>query len=129
MEEENELELGNLMFNTNTNQQYRCPQYIIALLEGIEAKLKVKYWNKNQKEMNSPFDNTAESFKNDTFEVEAYSWDDDYEQPYNFKWQDVEISWYKYLGRDTTINQKIDSHKAVEMFDDCIKSLDNFDNL
>lgn len=129
MEEEKDLELGNLMFNTNINQRYMCPDYVIALLKSIEQKMLVQYWNKFQKEMDSPFSNTAANFKNDIFEVEAYSWDDDYEQPYNFKWKDVEISWYKYLGRDTTINQKIDSHKAIEMFDECIKSLDNFDNL
>ena len=29
------MELGNLMFNTNQNQQYDCPHYIIALLKEI----------------------------------------------------------------------------------------------
>ena len=129
MEEQRDLELGNIIFNTNTNQEFMCPKYVIALLRGIEAKMGVQYWNKHQQEMDSPFSNTANSFKNDVFEVEAYSWDDDYEQPYNFKWKDIEISWYKYLGRDTTINKKLDSHRAVVMFDDCIKSLDNFDDL
>lgn len=129
MECKRDLELGNILFNTNINQEYDCPKYLIALLEGIDAKLRVLYWNKYQKEMDSPFSNTANSFKNDVFEVCAYSWDDDYEQPYNFKWRDVEISWYKYLGRDTTINQEIDPKKAIKLFDECIKSLDNFDNL
>lgn len=129
MEEKRDLEIGNILFNTNINQDFTCPNYVIALLRGIEAKMEVQYWNKHQQEMESPFGNTGERFKNNTFEVEAYSWDDDYEQPYNFKWKDIEISWYKYLGRDTTINKKLDSHRAVEMFDECIKSLDNFDNL
>ena len=34
-----ELELGNLMFNTNANQQYECPRYIVALLRDIDRQL------------------------------------------------------------------------------------------
>lgn len=121
-----EVELGNMIFNSNVNQYYQCPEYITSLLMGIEAKLRVKYWNKHQQEIDSPFDNTSSRYENDTFQVEAYNWNDEYEQPYNFKWKNIEISWYKYLGRDMTINQKITPQQAVEMFDDCIKSLDNF---
>ena len=109
--------------------QYDCPGYLIELLRGIDDRLRIAYWNKHQEEMDSPFGNTGNSFKNDTFEVEAYSWDDDYEQPYNFKWQDIEISWYKYLGRGTVINKKIDPHRAIEMYNACIESLDNYDIL
>ena len=118
------MELGNLFFNTNNRQSYECPAYIIALLEGIESKLTLEYWNEKQERMDSPFGNTGASFKNDVFEVEAYNWDDDICQPYNFKWKDVEISWYKYLGRGTTINKKITPEEAKKMFDECIKSLD-----
>ena len=123
------MEIGNMLFNTNANQQYECPQYVIALLEGINTKLSVQYWNKFQKEIESPFENTASHFKNDVFEVEAYSWDDEYCQPYNFKWNEIEISWYKYLGRDTTVNVKITPERAIEMFDSCIESLSNFKNI
>ena len=118
------MELGNLLFNPNENQSFACPNYVIALLEGIESRLMIEYWNETQQEMDSPFGNTGSSFKNDVFEVEAYNWDDDVCQPYNFKWKDVEISWYKYLGRDTTINKKITTEEAKKMFDECIKSLD-----
>lgn len=118
-----ELELGNLMFNTNINQKFNCPSYIIALLREIERVLDIKMWNKYQEEYDSPFGNTVNEFKNDVFEVEAYSWNDDIEQPYNFKYKDIKISWYKYLGRDTTINKEITPTEAVEMFDKCIKSL------
>lgn len=27
------MELGNLIFNTNKNQYYECPEWIVALLE------------------------------------------------------------------------------------------------
>lgn len=129
MKENKDLEIGDLVFNNNIHQTYTCPNYIIALLREIESKLRIVYWNKYQNELDSPFGNTGNEFKNDVFEVQAYNWDDDYEQPYNFKWKDVEISWYKHLGRGTTINKKINHHKAIEMFDECIKSLDNFDKL
>ena len=72
-----DLELGNIMFNTNVNQIYNCPNYIEAFLNTIKEFLNIKMWNKYQKEYDSPFDNTGNSYKNDTFEVEAYSWDDD----------------------------------------------------
>ena len=122
-----DLELGNIMFNTNVNQIYNCPNYIEVFLNTIKEFLNIKMWNKYQKEYDSPFDNTGNSYKNDTFEVEAYSWDDDYEQPYNFKYKDIEISWYKYLGRDMTINKKVTPDEAIKMFDDCINSLQNID--
>lgn len=41
------MELGNLMFNTNQNQQYDCPHYIIALLKEIDNQLSRIMWNKN----------------------------------------------------------------------------------
>lgn len=120
------MELGNIAFNTNKNQIFECPDYVVNLLEGIEAMLTVYYMDKYKKKVDSPFSNTAASFENPIFKVEAYSWDDNYEQPYNFKWKDVEISWYKYLGRDTTINQEISPKKAKKMFVECVKSLDIF---
>lgn len=118
-----DLELGNKMFNTNVNQDYICPDWIVALLNAIDDRLELTLLNHDHKEYNSPFSNTAEKFKNDVFEVEAYSWDDDYEQPYNFKCGDIEISWYKYLGRDTTINGNYSAEYIVEMFNKCIQSL------
>ena len=30
------MELGNLLFNTNKNQFYRCSEYIIALLRDLD---------------------------------------------------------------------------------------------
>lgn len=118
------MELGNMLFNNNSNQIYECPRYIGALLEAIDNILCIKMWNKYQEEYSSPFGNTGNKFENDVFEVEAYSWNDDYEQPYNFKYKDIEISWYKYLGRDMTINKQVTTDEAVKMFNDCIKSLE-----
>lgn len=122
-----DLELGNIMFNTNKNQSYECPQYIIALLRDINRVLNRMMWNNTQKEYDSPFENTGNTFKCSVFEVQAYSWDDSIEQEYNFKFNDIKISWYKYLGRDTTINKQITPERAIEMYDKCIKKLNKMD--
>lgn len=118
-----DLELGNLMFNTNINQTFKCDNYIVALLREIENQLSRVMWNRDQKEYDSPFDNTANTFKNDVFEVQAYSWDDEVCQEYNFKYKNIEISWYKYLGRDTTINGQYSHKEIIDMFDKCIESI------
>ena len=117
------MELGNLMFNINQNQQYSCPHYVIALLNEIANQLSRIMWNKNQKEYESPFGNTGNKFFNKVFQVQAYDWNEDIEQQFNFKYKDIKISWYKYLGRDTTINKEITPEEATKMFDDCINSL------
>ena len=99
------MELGNLMFNTNNkNQRYYCPDWVIALLADIDNKLSLVYWNKNQLEYESPFQNTGNEFHNSVFDVYAYAWEEDASRDYNFKCSNVEISWYKWFGRDTTIN-------------------------
>ena len=117
------MELGNLMFNTNQNQQYSCPHYVTALLNEIDNQLLRIMWNKNHKEYESPFGNTGNKFFNKVFQAQAYDWNEDIEQQFNFKYKDVKISWYKYLGRDTTINKEITPEEAVHMFNDCINSL------
>lgn len=125
------MELGNLAFNTNKNQNYPCPEYVVALLQRLDKELCRVYWNKNQKEYDSPFQNTGNRFANNVFEVQAYSWNDDEHQQYNFKFyfgdkaniKDIEISWYKYLGRDTTVNQVLDSDIYVDMFNRCLHSI------
>ena len=95
-----DLELGNLFFNHNNTQSYILPRYAGVLMNDIRERLDNILGVED-----NPFDNTGEKFKIDgVFEVEAYNWNDDYKQPYNFKYKNIEISWYKYLGRDTTIN-------------------------
>lgn len=121
------MELGNLIFNTNKNQQYECPRWIVALLKELDNQLDRVMWNNTQKEYPSPFENTANSFKNDVFEVQAYNWSEDIEQAYNFKCGDIEISWYKYLGRDTTINNEYEPQVIIDMFNKCLQSILDMD--
>lgn len=139
MEESNieNLELGNMMFNPNAIQRYKCPKYIIALLDSIDNELNRIMHNITHKEWDSPFSNTGNRFKLDNvFEVEAYNWNDDECQEYNFKYYvdkskanmpNLEISWYKYLGRDTTMNQEIDPNVMVDIYDDIIEKLRKYE--
>lgn len=109
---------------------FDCPQYITALLEDIRYTIEILYWNKFQEEyQDNPFSNSGnvEGYKNSTFEVHAYNWVKE-DQPYNFKCGDIEISWYKYLGRGMMINKEISEKEAVEMYDNCLASLDVWNN-
>lgn len=94
----------------------------------LSCELERVMWNANQTEYANPFSNSGETFKCDAFEVEAYSWNDEYEQPYNFKWKDVEISWYKYLGRGMSANREISPELAATMLDECIKVVGALDD-
>lgn len=100
----------------------KCPNYIIALLRDIDRELSRIMWNKLQKDYDSPFANTGNQFDNSTFSVSAYDWYCE-RQDYNFKYNDIEIAWYKHLGRGTCINKEITSDKAIEMYNACMNSL------
>lgn len=115
-----EPELGQAIFG-QPFKQHAVSNIVDAALCRIRDELDRVMWNVNQKEYDSPFGNTGNSFKCETFEVAAYSWGDD-EQPYNFKWRHIEISWYKYLGRGMSSNVEISPDIASEMLDDCLKA-------
>ena len=109
-----DLALGNLVFNPNRNQNYKCPEFVLSLLRDIDRELRLTMFAINHEDYESPFDNTGNSFTElkDVFEVQAYNWNDEESQDYNFIFKgengkDIKISWYKYLGRDTTINVNI----------------------
>ena len=99
-----------------------CPEYIIALLRDIDRELQRIMWNKWQRDYDSPFANTGNQFINTTFSVYAYDWHCE-RQEYNFKYKDIEIGWYKYLGRGTCINKEITANDAIDMYNACISSL------
>lgn len=112
-------ELGQMIFG-QPFKEHAVSNLVDAALCHIRDELDRVMWNVNQREYDSPFGNTGNTFKCDTFEVHAYSWGDD-EQPYNFKWRGIEISWYKYLGRGMSANAIITPATVSEMLDDCLK--------
>lgn len=114
-------ELGQAGFG-QPYQKYEASELLIAALNSIREELSRVYWNNNQVEIDDPFDNTCGKYKNETFEVEAYSWGEK-KQPYNFKRKDLEISWYKSLGRGTSTNRYISPYEIDEMLEDCLRSI------
>ena len=115
-------ELGQAAFG-QPYKKFDVPRYVIAALIMIEEELDRVMWNIHQKDYASPFQNTANSYKNDIFESEAYSWDDTYNQINNFKWKDLEISWYKHMRRGTSMNRETTPKEVAEMLEECIDSL------
>jgi len=70
------------------------------------------------------------SFENDFFEIRSYTQckheKDNAPCPYcrpNFKCGDVEVRWYKHLGRDTVINREITPREAFSIFSLCLHSI------
>lgn len=106
-----------------------APRYIVALLEGIESELDRIMWNIYQEEYDSPFRNTGNEFICDTFEVHAYYWGDDDElyDRANFKCGDIEVRWYKHVGRGPYLNKPITPDEAVAMFDKCMEALKRYE--
>ncbi len=107
-------------------KQYATSDLVDSALYYIRDRLDNVMWNINQREYDSPFANTGNDFKCDLFEVHAYSWSDE-PQPFNFKWRDVEISWYKYLGRGMSANMEIPPALTDEMLTECLKALERYE--
>jgi len=116
MKHEHEPELGQALFG-QPYQFLECPGKV------EDALIALQYiWDITRKEPN-PFSNTGERFNGNLFQAHAYSWDEEEEQEFNFKWHDVRISWYKYLGRSTTISRSMHDSEITEMLKDCIKEI------
>lgn len=123
-----ELELGNMLFNnSNDNQVYDCPRWVVALLADINNEISRKYWNENQKVWDSAFANTGNEYIGKCFEVHAYNWDEDDFLPCNFSCDGVRISWYKHVRRNPTINinpkSKTFAKIILDMYDKVMNEL------
>ena len=102
-------------------------ELLSACLFKIKMDLSRLYWNKNQVEMNSPFENTGEHYKNKIFEVNAYDWGDDDNKKPNFKYKSLEVWWYKHSGRGlyATIDKKDNTKKFYsKMLTNCYKAIE-----
>lgn len=116
-----EPELGQAVFG-QPYKQFKVPAELEAALGAIEIRLCLKMEQRDKNFM-SPFGNSGNEFKCDAFTVEAYSWGDEVDQPWNFKWRDLEVSWYKYLGRGMSANRKMTTQQVEEMLDDCYEAI------
>lgn len=115
-------EAGQILFGQPW-QRYDGSHLLEAALLLIELHLGRTMWNIHQKEFASPFQNTGNSFKNATFQVEAYSWDEDRNQEWNFRWRDLRISWYKHFQRGLSTNRAVSPREINTMIDECLASL------
>lgn len=118
----------------DNNQIYTCIDeetmlLIEAVLKNIRHKLNIAYWNKHQKEMKSPFDNTGETYENGTFSVSAYDWVN--ESGPNFKYKGFEVYWYKYMGRgmEYYCNELVTAEYIKKMHSDCIHAICGDENI
>jgi hypothetical protein len=123
-------ELGQLVYG-QPFLQYEMPQHVEDMLRVLgDTIAELEFTGVD----NSPCNNSGERFTCDLFEMHAYSWSDD-GQEYNFLYkgnnQPLEIergdqfkaSWYKYLGRGSTVNCDINTVEMYYIFSDCMEYL------
>lgn len=97
-----------------------------AIMDKIENEMDRLYWNKYQKDMESPFQNTGAEYSNETFTVRAYNWNGN-DLP-NFEYKDLKIWWYKHSHRGLCWEYNYGKNvlpQAIylaDMLDDCIES-------
>jgi hypothetical protein len=114
---EYEPELGQIFYGQEP-QKFECPDYVAAALEYLTHF----FYDKDISREN-PFRNTGARWHNSIFEVNAYDWNEDNVQPFNFKYKDIEVSWYKYLGRGMSINREVSEEECWEMLKECVESI------
>lgn len=105
-------------------------EVVVAVLKAIEDELIRCYWNKNHKEMRSPFRNTGDSYSCDGFSVRAYNWSGDNGK--NFVYADRHLpqssliaEWYKYLGRGDYVEvpEGWNMQYLSDMLDNCVRAI------
>lgn len=117
-------ELGQALFG-NEFKDYEVPAYVKSHLVAIKDELDRVMWNRDQREYDSPFDNSGNvpGVVCDVFEAHAYDWNEEDGQPFNFKWRDLEICWYKYLGRGMSMNRETSPKEAALMLEECLAAI------
>lgn len=120
-------ELGQSAFSNTPWQEHEVPELAIAALSCIGEEIERVMWNTTQKRYDSPTGNVGEEFHTGTFTMHSYCWCDGGLHPNgcppNFTWKNVQICWYKYLGRGMSCNIKLTPDVISEMLMDCLKSV------
>lgn len=99
------------------SQEFECGELIVGFLITLGISILFKHGI-------NPMNSSGESYCNNTFEAHAYDWDNEETQSFNFKYKDIKISWYKYVGRGTSINREVNTLDLKIMILDCLKSLE-----
>ena len=109
-------ELGQMCFGQPWHD-LECQDKVMSALEAMH-----RVWHATRITDN-PFSNTGARYNGKVVKIHAYSWNDEENQEFNFAWRDVRVSWYKYLGRGTTINRDMEDDEIIEMLRECINEL------
>lgn len=108
-------------------EHYASP-LLIAALDAIGGEI-WRVTNNCMPHTKNPMGNTGDKFTCDAFTAEAYDWKDEFGEEerdtpqVNFRWRDLEVEWYKYLGRGTYTNRPIKPDEIAEMLNDCLAAL------
>ncbi len=92
-----------------------------AMLDFIRKELDRHYWNANQVEMNSPFDNTGEEYSNDYMTVRAYNWSNEDDSKPNFEAGYMRCYWYKHSNRGLIVEFAEGGHNSFDTVADTLK--------
>jgi hypothetical protein len=111
-------ELGQLCFGQPW-QNLKCPENVVTALQSLAL-----VWDCTNCG-DAPFGNSGVRYDGKVFSAHAYSWNEDEKQQFNFKWRDVRVSWYKYLGRNTTINRLMTDDELRQMLKECLMEIIN----
>jgi len=111
-----EPEMGQAAFG-QPPQAFECPTHVEKALRVLSER-----WYALRPTNDNPFANTGAAYHTDGLAIAAYSWSED-DQPWNFQWQDIEVSWYKYLGRGMSINRDVSEEETTAMLEACLPLL------
>lgn len=108
---------------------FTAPEYIVALLSYLDSEIARVIFNITDRDdiYESPFGEFGTSFETDTFKIRAHSWSPSLREQWNFKYGKIQIAWYQYLGKGTCINYALRETEAIQMFNDCLKSIRRMD--
>ena len=104
---------------------------IQGALNKIRTEMDRLYWNKYQKIMSSPFDNTGEIYENKVFKVRAYCWNEDTPEWFlpNFEYKDLKCYWYKHSNRGFNWDYEGEQYRRPsskflsKMLEDCFEAM------
>ena len=121
---EYEPELGQMCFGCPTGR-YECPKFVEAFIHHIVHELDRVIWNVTQKE----FDHYKELKLIPKLEFRPYCWDEDTEEAAlpNLRFEDVEVRWYKHIGRGMSLNVEKTEYEWRMWLDRCLVHILGFE--
>jgi hypothetical protein len=99
------------------------------LMKVIELLGEASSWEHGY--LSNPCGNTGAEFSNSVFTLRAYDWSENPDNEVNFKFGDIEVRWYKHIGRGCVGNKaaaKMTLSEAIDMLYVCYNSLQEKEN-